>query len=52
VECWGDNSSGHASPPSGSFTQISAGALHTCGLRTDGTVACWGNSSNGASTPP
>ena len=31
---------------------ISAGAYHTCGLRTDGTVACWGYDSLGQSSPP
>jgi hypothetical protein len=33
------------------FTQVSAGAYYTCGVRDDGTVACWGQAS-GASTPP
>ncbi len=28
--------------PIGAFTQVSAGLVHTCGVRTDGTVACWG----------
>mgnify|MGYP005839706793 CR=1 FL=1 len=23
--------------------QVSAGAIHTCGVRSDGTVACWGH---------
>jgi hypothetical protein len=32
---------------------IDAGAAHTCGLKTDGTVECWGqNFWNGRSTPP
>lgn len=29
------------------FTRISAGAAHTCGVRTDGVVLCWGNNANG-----
>jgi alpha-tubulin suppressor-like RCC1 family protein len=32
---------------------IDAGAAHTCGVKTDGTVECWGaNSLFGQSTPP
>lgn len=34
---------GQATPPSGTFLQVSAGGRHTCGLRTDHTVACWGS---------
>jgi hypothetical protein len=31
---------------------ISAGGLHTCGLKTDGTLACWGHNAQGQATPP
>ncbi|HUS83273.1 MAG TPA: hypothetical protein VM013_08490, partial [Dehalococcoidia bacterium] len=31
---------------------ISAGGRHTCGVRTDGTVACWGWNDYGQATPP
>ena len=30
-----------------SFTQISAGKGHTCGLQTDGTALCWGSNVSG-----
>ena len=30
-----------------SFTRISAGKGHTCGLQTDGTALCWGSNING-----
>jgi alpha-tubulin suppressor-like RCC1 family protein len=44
VQCWGDNFYGQASAPRGvSFTQISAGDYHTCGLKPDGSVQCWGS---------
>ncbi|MBI5504190.1 MAG: hypothetical protein HY899_05290 [Deltaproteobacteria bacterium] len=42
VECWGDNSSGEASPSSGAFSSIAAGAHYACGIRSDGSVECWG----------
>ena len=52
LACWGDNSYGQATPPSGAFSQVSAGYWHTCGLRTDGTLACWGDNEFGQATPP
>jgi hypothetical protein len=33
------------------FTQVSAGNFHTCGVKTDGTVVCWGSNPYGAATP-
>ena len=41
--CW----SGAGEDPDGFFDAISAGAAHTCGLRTDGTIACWGHGAGG-----
>ncbi len=35
-----------------SFTSIDAGYEHTCGVKTDGSVACWGNDADGETTPP
>jgi hypothetical protein len=35
-----------------SFTQISAGSDHTCGLRIDGSVTCWGSNSYGQAVAP
>ena len=43
VECWGHDEYGQATPPAGTFSQVSAGEHHTCGVRTDGSVVCWGN---------
>lgn len=50
--CWGRNSDGQATPPTGTFTQVSGGYYHSCGLRTTGTIACWGANAQGQSTPP
>lgn len=32
--------------------QVGAGFYHTCGLRTDGTLACWGRDLSNESSPP
>ena len=42
ITCWGNNRSGQADAPSGSFKAVTAGGGHTCGLRTDDTITCWG----------
>ena len=34
------------------FASVSAGENHTCGVKTDSTVACWGSNSAGQATPP
>ena len=39
-------------PPSGEFASVSAGRLHTCGVRQDDSVECWGNDDYGQATPP
>ena len=31
---------------------MSAGGDHTCGVRTNGTLACWGHNVDGQATPP
>ena len=46
LACWGNNIYGDATPPSGSFTQVSAGGYYfACGVRPNGTLACWGDNS-------
>ena len=32
--------------------EVSAGEQHTCGVKTNGSVACWGDDEYGQSTPP
>ncbi len=34
------------------FTAVSAGGDHTCGVNTDGRLACWGQDWYGEATPP
>jgi hypothetical protein len=36
----------------GDFVSVTAGADHTCGMRTNGTATCWGNNASGEATPP
>ena len=36
-----------STPPEGDFASVSAGGVHTCGVRVDGSVACWGNNEDG-----
>jgi hypothetical protein len=43
---------GFVTPPSGTFTRISLGVGHGCGIRTDETIACWGDNAYGQATPP
>ncbi|WP_368666144.1 hypothetical protein [Nocardioides antri] len=38
--------------PTGTFTSITAGANHACGLATDSTIECWGANSWGKASPP
>jgi hypothetical protein len=56
AECWGQNYAGQApatrAAAVGSFTAVSAGDHHTCGLRTDGAAECWGDDGGGRATPP
>ena len=44
IACWGANTHGQASPPTGSFTAISSGDKGSCAVRQgDGVVVCWGS---------
>ena len=51
--CWGSNTAGQSSLPASVYTEIVAGASHTCGIRAnDSMVACVGANSYGQSSPP
>ena len=52
LACWGWNGVGQATPPSGTFTAVSAGTHHTCAIRIDGTVHCWGANGVGQTAAP
>jgi hypothetical protein len=56
IVCWGDNSAGQATPPTGRFVSLSADGLlqglSACAVRADGTIACWGDNPEGQWTPP
>ncbi len=42
-----------ATPPPGTFQQVSTGRSHACGIKTDGSVACWGSNDYAqADAPP
>ena len=34
------------------FNSVSAGDVHTCGVRPGGAAVCWGSTSDGRTTPP
>ena len=62
VRCVGNNLYGQLNQPSArdegagfdvyTYTAVSVGGLHTCGLRAGGNIRCWGNNEYGQSDPP
>jgi uncharacterized repeat protein (TIGR01451 family) len=52
LTCWGDDAYGQLTPPAGTYSQISTGDDHTCGLLTSGGVTCWGKDDFGQSVDP
>ncbi|HXE99954.1 MAG TPA: RCC1 domain-containing protein, partial [Solirubrobacterales bacterium] len=49
----GDAGTSIATAPVGAVAgSVDAGGQHTCGIKTDGTVACWGLDTDGQATPP
>lgn len=52
LACWGDDTWGQASPPSGTFTDIAAGRMTLCAIRSGGELVCWGRGLYGAAEPP
>ena len=52
LACWGFNGQGQTQPPVGTFIQLSAGHMHSCGVRIDETIACWGSKINNVHNIP
>jgi alpha-tubulin suppressor-like RCC1 family protein len=54
IICWGGNSFDELNTPAGigPVAQVVAGYLHTCAVRSEGTVACWGDNSLGQTNSP
>ena len=51
-ESWGESYAGKAYPPQGRSSSVSGGAVHSCGVREDGTIVCRGASYLGQAEPP
>ena len=49
--CWGYNSAGQASPPTGVYTAVSSGAGFACAIKSSGAPACWGDDTFGQTEP-
>jgi alpha-tubulin suppressor-like RCC1 family protein len=55
LQCWGDDSSGQVSGPNrdgAGFATVSAGGMHTCGIKTGGALTCWGDDTFGQVSGP
>ncbi len=53
LTCWGDDSYGQASPPTGTYTALSAGDYyHACAIDLYGQAHCWGDPSDDMTSAP
>lgn len=53
IECWGNDASGQATPPAGTYSAVTAGGHHTCALaRGTGKPVCWGYADGGRLMAP
>lgn len=51
--CWGDwPALVDATPTTATFTQISCGYIHACGVTPEGEIQCWGTNMYGEGDPP
>ena len=49
--CWGENGSGQATPPGGTFLTVSSGHGYTCAIKSNGAASCWGDNASGQADP-
>jgi len=53
IDCWGSDSQGQATPPSGAFKEISVAGNQSCGIDTNDAISCWGATERlGSATEP
>jgi hypothetical protein len=52
LACWGSDADDQATPPEGTFLQVSAGTAHTCGLEIDSSDVCWGDNTHKQTASP
>ena len=52
LACWGNNDPARPTPPAGTFTAVSAGAAHTCGLKTKAPSPAGATTATARPTPP
>jgi alpha-tubulin suppressor-like RCC1 family protein len=50
LRCWGSNTYGESTPPSGTYIAVDAGQDHTCAVNTLSRMVCWGRNDVGQST--
>lgn len=58
LECWGSDTAGQATPPSGAYYRVAAGNDFSCAIGYDGDtsdggpISCWGADDSGQASPP
>lgn len=58
LECWGSDTAGQATPPTGAFYRVAAGNDFSCAIGNDGDtsdggpISCWGADDSGQASPP
>ena len=52
TEEWEEVYVGQTDAPTGSFSAVNAGILHTCAIRDTGAIECWGRNDDGESDAP